>query len=265
LPVVFAAREPALSMIPPAASAPAPAPALAGTQVVLDISSAAASEILAAIVASGGASSASVAGDPAANTVALATPVGVSVSIQGGPLPGSSAGAANAATIGSTTPTGGGTQQTMSSLPVNPVASPAASATTPDAAAADPGEQGPTTSPETPQPAVPDGSHVVAENLGPGQAQAGAEPLPGGLQVIASILGDNPSPGIGAGVSRRWAAMSDWLDDLVRAEAADAAELGRRLAAGALVAGACMALGNHVYTARSRRNSEKTPDPTIAS
>jgi hypothetical protein len=246
LPVLFAAREPALSLIPPTPAASASASA--GTQVVLDTSSAAAAEILAAIVGSDGASSGSIASAPGANTVILATPVGVS--IQGVPVPGPSAGIATAATTDSNTPVG-------------------------SPGAADPGEQGPTASPETPQPVVPDGSQpaqdrtqpapvdVGAENLGPGQASA--EPLPGGLQVIVSILGDNPSPGIGARVSRRWAATSDWLDDLVRAEAADAAELGRRLAAGALVAGACMALGNQVYNTRGRRNSEKKPDPTIAS
>jgi hypothetical protein len=92
----------------------------------------------------------------------------------------------------------------------------------------------------------------------------GAGSKSGGPRASTVLPGDVPSPGVGKGLARCWEAASDWLDDLLKAEAAEDAELASRVATYVLGAGVCVAFGNHLYVVRSRRNEDEGPKPTIA-
>jgi hypothetical protein len=54
-----------------------------------------------------------------------------------------------------------------------------------------------------------------------------------------------------ADIARSWEVAGDWLADLVKIEAGEATELGRRLAPALFAAGICLAWGNYYHSSRT--------------
>jgi hypothetical protein len=78
----------------------------------------------------------------------------------------------------------------------------------------------------------------------------------GAPAAFESLASTRPAEVSSLDIARSWEAAGDWLSDLVKIEAGEAAELARRLAPALFAAGICLAWGNALHTSRTPGRDE---------
>jgi hypothetical protein len=234
LPASFPAREPALTVLPPAipASVAGARSAPAPTLVALETTSPAFGATLATILAGASAPSGGSAGvEPAAPSIAVAGTTFISVS--------SAAPAGTVTAVSTTIPqvTPGRDRSDLAApisiAPVAPIASEIAFATSNETT------QGPRAVPEGPP-------HADL-----GRAEGGTAGFDRSTAILAppaALVTELPSSAVGGALARCWETVGDSIDELLKTEAAEAAAIARRLAPFVIEIGLCIAIGMHLDT-----------------